>query len=125
MGRSFQAKCAACQHTFPASEGGGVCFQSLRCKRCGEDRDVSHDDIRDAYLAYLKGLNCMMAELDGSDGRTYHGEPITRREFRRRVLATVGTCECGGRFSYNAPLRCPACKSTEVSDDKTRNIRFN
>lgn len=125
MGRAFQAKCAACQHTFPASEGGGVRYECVRCKKCGRDEDVPHEDLGDIYLAYLKGLNPVLAEMDGADGRTYPGEPITRREFRRRVVAKAGVCGCGGQFSFTAPLRCPACGSEAVADDGTRSIRFD
>jgi hypothetical protein len=125
MGRAYQAVCKSCGHTFPASEGGGFSFESLRCDQCGEDTAVSHNDVWESYLAMLKGGNFAFPEPDGADGRTYQGEPITEGEFRRRVEAKAGICSCGGQFKFDAPLRCPACRSASVADDGTREIMFD
>ncbi len=125
MGRAFQALCAACQHTFPAAEGGGFHSDRVRCKKCGRDEVVLHEDIQDTFLAYLKGWRPDFPELIGPDGSVWPGEPITRREYRRRLVAKVGPCECGGRFSFTAPMRCPACGSESVSDDGSRRIMFD
>jgi predicted Zn-ribbon and HTH transcriptional regulator len=29
--------------------------------------------------------------------------------------ASIGPCDCGGRFEFGAPVRCPACRSDRVS----------
>jgi hypothetical protein len=34
-------------------------------------------------------------------------------EYRQEVEAIVGSCPCGGRFRFNAPVRCPKCRSTD------------
>ena len=86
---------------------------------------LDNEKIWDTYLAMLKGLQTMMTEPNGADWRTYPGEPITEDEYRRRVEAKAGACSCGGQFSFDAPLRCPSCRSDSVSDDRTRNIRFD
>ncbi len=39
------------------------------------------------------------------------------REFCIDVEATLPHCECGGRFSYDARLRCPLCLREFESDD--------
>jgi len=125
MGRAFQAVCQSCQHTFPASEGGGFRFEALRCDRCGTDTAVEYEAVWDTYLAMLKGLQTSMPEPNGADWRTYPGEPITEDEYRRRVEAHAGACPCGGRFTLDAPLRCPACRSESVADDGTSAIMFD
>ena len=125
MGQAFQAVCGSCQHTFPASEGGGFSFDALRCDRCGDDTAVAHKDVWDSYLAMLKGGNYALPEPDGADGRTYPGEPITHDEYRHRVEEKAGACPCGGRFTFDAPMRCPVCRSPDVADDGTRAIMFD
>ena len=125
MGRAYQAVCGSCEHTFRVSEGGGFSFDALRCDQCGEETTVSHKDVWESYLAMLKGGNFSMPEPDGADGRTYPGEPITDEEYRRRVEAKAGTCSCGGQFRFDAPLRCPVCRSTSVADDGTYGIMFD
>jgi hypothetical protein len=117
MARSFQAVCKSCQHIFPAEEGGCISFELLRCRKCGRAKEVLYEDIWDTYLALLKGMQPELPELNGADWRTFSGEPITNREYRRRVVAKAGVCSCGGRFSFNAPLRCPSCGSDSVADD--------
>lgn len=125
MGKAYRAKCGACQHTFWATDGGGFCFESVRCERCGQDRSVPRDNIRGMDFAYVKGQDFPMEELDRSDRRMIPGQPITKEEFRRRVVAAAGVCECGGRFSFDAPLRCPACRSTDVEGDHRHIILFD
>lgn len=125
MGRAFRAVCESCGYTFPASEGGGFSFESLRCDQCGVQTAVEYEAIWDTYLAMLKGIKPLMPEPNGADWRTYPGEPITEEEYRCRVEAKAGECPCGGRFSFEAPLRCPACKSVSVADDGTHTIMFD
>jgi len=125
MGRCFQAACGTCRHTFMVTEGGGFSFDALRCNRCGADTTVAHADVSDDYLAMLKGFGCEGTEPDGADWRTYPGEPITNDEYRRRVEVKAGVCPCGGQFSYDAPPRCPACRSDAVTDNKLESIRFD
>src|SRR5262245_16816323 len=125
MGRVFQAVCGSCGHTFRASEGGGFNFEALRCDKCGTPTAVEYEAIWDTYLAMLKGNKSILPEPNGADGQTYPGEPITKDEYRRRVEAAAGACSCGGRFTLDAPLRCPACRSEAVTDDGTDMIMFD
>jgi hypothetical protein len=32
------------------------------------------------------------------------------------VEAAAGSCECGGRFTFDAPPRCPRCRSTHIEE---------
>jgi hypothetical protein len=34
---------------------------------------------------------------------------------RQRIPELAGTCDCGGRFAEDAPIRCLACRSTAVA----------
>ena len=90
MGRMFEATCNACQHSFNACDGGTVSAESLRCTQCSESRDVEYQDIPDTYLAYLKGLQTSMPEMNGADWRMFDGPPITEEEYRRAVEGKAG-----------------------------------
>lgn len=125
MGRAFRATCESCLHSFPVSEGGGINFELLRCNTCGREEEVMYKDIWDTYLALLNGMQTIMPEMNGADGSTFPGEPITKREYRRRVVAKAGACSCGGRFTFNAPVRCPSCGSLAVADDGTLSVNFD
>ncbi len=119
MGQMFEATCQSCRKEFVASEGGGFAFESLRCAACGEATAVSFERIGTPYLAYLKGLNCVLPEPNGADGQSYPGEPIGEAEYHRAVEAIAGACECGGRFTFDAPLRCPTCRSDQIERGRT------
>ncbi len=125
MGQSYGATCKPCGHTFVVSEGGGIFQELLHCTKCSETADVLHEDVRDAYLGYLKGMNNILPEMDGSDGQSYEGEPITRRQYRAAVEKKAGKCLCGGRFRYSARPRCPACASDDIFDNKTLRICYD
>lgn len=99
-----------------SSYGGGFFFDLLHCGTCGAERHVGHDEVGDIHLAFVKGLPGPYAvsrmELDWQIKRDYEGEPLTRDEYRAAAEATLEPCACGGRFSYEAEPRCPACRST-------------
>ena len=78
--------------------------------------DVEYEVIPDTYLAFLKGLQTSMPELNGADWRTFDGPPITEEEYQRVVEQKAGTCTCGGRFAFDMPVRCPACRSDAATD---------
>jgi predicted Zn-ribbon and HTH transcriptional regulator len=43
-------------------------------------------------------------------------EPISETQYNHRVEAIAGKCRCGGRYLFNAPPRCPKCRSTDVEE---------
>jgi hypothetical protein len=116
MGRMFEAKCTSCQHSFNACDGGTASAESLRCTQCSESQNVEYAEIPDTFLGFLKGLQTSMPELNGADWRTFDGPPITEDEYRRAVEVKAGNCACGGRFAFDMPVRCPACRSDAVID---------
>src|SRR5262249_28098274 len=87
MGSIFQATCKTCQHSFCASQGGGFDFVELRCCRCGQSKVIEDEGNWDTYPP---------------------------DEYYRRIEEVAVTCHCGGRFTFDAPLRCPKCGSTEI-----------
>jgi hypothetical protein len=51
-------------------------------------------------------------EMDRRIQEEYPGEALTREEYHAAAEATLDPCTCGGRFRYEAPARCPECRST-------------
>lgn len=118
MGHSFEATCLDCRERFQASEGGGFAFHLLRCDRCGQTKDIGFDEIGEPHLRYLKGLDgpyCVASSAsDEAVRRDFPGEPMTEDKYHRAVETLVGSCECGGQFRFDAPIRCPRCRSTNI-----------
>ena len=117
MGSASGYICEACGARFVASGGGGFYFDLLHCDQCGRDRSVGHQDMGDIHLGFVKGLRGSYAvsrsRLDEQIKATYEGTPLSRDEYHAAVEATLDPCDCGGRFRYDAPARCPQCRSTE------------
>jgi hypothetical protein len=99
-----------------ARGGGGFFFDLLHCDACGATESVSHQDLGDMHLGFVKGLPGPYAvsrmRLDEEIKATYQGEPLTRDEYHAAAEATLEPCACGGHFRYDAPARCPECRST-------------
>jgi hypothetical protein len=116
MGKRTSRICTICDTRFSVSEGGGFFFDLLHCDACGAARSVSHEALGDIHLGYVKGLGIpyaiARAGLDAAIRATYPGEPLTQEEYRAGAEATLDPCTCGGRFRYDAPGRCPTCRST-------------
>jgi hypothetical protein len=120
MGHSFKATCKECQAHFEADEGGGFFFHLLRCDRCGAGRTIGFEEIGEPHHQYLKGLGgpYCVASSEGDDlvRKSYPGEPMTEEQYHQAVEQQAGNCECGGRFAFDAPLRCPQCRSTDIEE---------
>ena len=56
--------------------------------------------------------------MDHRIQQEYQGKPLTRGGYHAAAEATLGACACGGRFSYDAPARCPECRSTAEQWDE-------
>ena len=119
MGSSTGYICNQCGTAFRVRSGGGFFFDMLHCDRCGQAQDVSHEALGDIHLGFVKGLPgpyaVARAGMDREIKLRYQGEPLSRDEYHAAAEATLDTCACGGRFRYDAPARCPTCRSTEDS----------
>lgn len=87
-------------------------------------RSVEHQALGDIHLGFVKGLPgpyaVARAEMDRRIQHDYGGQPLTRAEYRSAAEATLEPCSCGGQFRYEAPARCPACRSTSELWDLDR-----
>ncbi len=73
-----------------------------RCLHCGATRFVS------------------LGELYESDPPGFDPASEEVWELRyRRIPEIAGRCECGGSFSERAPIRCPECRSRQVTSELT------
>jgi hypothetical protein len=116
MGSMTGHICRACGAKFGVRDGGGFFFDLLHCDACGKAKSVGHRELGDVHLRFIKGLDhpyaLARAETDQRIQREYPGEPLSCSEYRAAAEATLDPCPCGGRFTYDAPPRCPDCRST-------------
>ena len=92
MGEMASPKCRACGHEWERELlGGTMTVVIYRCTRCAKARGVNVTMLSDA------GLPDAPWDLPAA-----------------KVDKLLGQCECGGHFRSDAPLRCPACNSTDV-----------
>jgi hypothetical protein len=82
---------------------------------------VGFDEIEEAHVRYLKGLPgpyCVASsEFDKYMRDNYLGEPLSEEEYHIIVEQIAGACSCGGSFKFDAPPRCPKCRSTKLEYD--------
>ena len=103
------------------SQGGGFCFHLLHCDQCGKEKSIGFDELGEVHLRYLKGLSgpysIATRDHDKEVQERYPGEPLSEAEYDLKVEEVAGKCKCGGRFSFDAPARCPLCKSDDYRED--------
>ncbi len=123
MGMRTDYRCTTCDARFTAGEGGGFFFDLLHCTDCGAAKSISHQDMGDIHLAFIKGLPVpyamVRARLDARIKATFPGEPLDGEAYHEAVSKLAGPCTCGGTFTYEAPARCPGCRSTQESWEPT------
>jgi len=123
MGHQVQAKCLDCGSTFTVDHGGGFFFHLLRCDQCGRTKAIALAELGELHARYVKGLAgpyCMAsAEHDRDIQEHAPVEPISAEEYHRGVEAMAGKCGCRGQYTFDAPVRCPKCRSTRVSEGET------
>ena len=116
MGSSSGHICRACGTRFTVMSGGGFFFDMLHCDTCGQSKSVSHQELGDAHLGFVKGLPGPYAvarsAMDRQIQADYPGKVLTRDEYHAAAEGMLDACECGGQFRYGAPARCPQCRST-------------
>jgi len=118
MGDQFRATCLDCRKKFTVSSGGGFSFHLVRCDKCGKTKDMGFDELGELHLRYLKGLpgpySVATAGHDESVRLNAPVEPISEDEYHAGVDDLAGECRCGGKYSLDAPPRCPRCHSTRI-----------
>ncbi len=121
MGCSYHVKCKQCGYDFDVNSGGGFFFHLLHCDSCGEDKSIGFDEIGEPHLRYVKGLPgpyCVVSSsLDKHIKDNYPGEPMSDEEYHAAVEQISGGCSCGGSYKFDAPPRCPKCKSADLESD--------
>jgi len=92
MGQMVNPKCRACGHEWAGELLGGTMLMGVyRCTKCPETREVTIVELSAA------GLDDAPWSLPA-----------------RKADHVLGRCACGGRFRYDAPVRCPECHSDDV-----------
>ena len=119
MGHGFEGKCAACGHKTQFRVGGGFFFHLLHCDRCGKERSIAFDKLRDVHERYVKGLRgpwtVVTMDRDQEIQENAPIQPLSHDEYHHAIEELVGKCPCGGQFSMTAPPRCPRCQSAEIT----------
>ncbi len=118
MGSSCEATCRQCGHRFEERIGGGFFFHLLHCDRCGEPKSVDFHTLGALHSAYLKGLpgpySVVSARHDRAVKEGFEGPAVSEAEYHAAIEASLPKHDCGGRFRFEAPTRCPKCRSTDV-----------
>jgi hypothetical protein len=121
MGCSYHVKCLQCGDKFKVNSGGGFFFHCLHCDLCGADKSISFEEIGEAHSRYVKGLPgpyCVVSSnIDRHIQENYPGESMSEEEYHTAVEQIAGGCGCGGSYKFDAPPRCPKCRSAELEYD--------
>lgn len=129
MGQTYEANCDKCGHKFKLNMGGGFFFHLLKCDKCGKDKDISFEEIGEPHLRYLKGLGgpyCVATtEHDEYIRKHYPGEPLSEEEYHLEVEKIAGKCKCGGHYKFDAPPRCPKCRSEDITKESRPHIFYD
>jgi hypothetical protein len=127
MAWMWRAICNRCETRFDAAWGHsrrGYCF---RCAECGRPHGVPKDEVEEPPGSNFD-LSQVVAEVEPKPKRTLEellDELVNRPPspewlaWQQRVEATLPACACGGRYRFNAPSRCPKCRSDDHRKDPT------
>lgn len=117
MGSALDYICRTCGIHFMARSGGGFMFDLLHCDTCGATKSVSHQELGDIHLGFVKSLPGPYAvarpSMDRLIQQEHPGRALTGDESHAAAEATLDRRACGGTFRYDAPARCPGCRSTD------------
>ena len=123
MGMCSEAECLDCGTRFAVKHGGGFRFHLLLCDTCGETKRLDFEELGLIHLRYLKGLSVPYCVASSGHDRYVKEhldlEPLAEDDYYREVEAFAGACPCGGRFTFDAPTRCPRCRSTRLEERPT------
>jgi len=123
MGHIVEAECLECGKAFTVNHGGGFSFHLVRCDKCGKTKAIGFDDLGELHVRYLKGLSMpyslATSEQDKNIQNQTSLEPISEEEYYLGINAIAGKCRCRGKYTLDAPPRCPKCRSTRIKEGKT------
>lgn len=112
MGCSYKAKCRDCGTDCTVDDGPGMFTSLLRCDKCGHNNHVSEYDFdisefsKAAGAVYEQMLNYPV--LRGAK------LALPERPTVKELETLAAPCMCGGKYSSDAPPRCPKCFSTNL-----------
>ena len=106
VGQMIRSTCASCGKVAHQIDGAMMAGYRPRCADCGRARLIPVEDVVEDETVQTDSL------VNPREHEADHEPAWSRRE--RRVLELAGTCRCGGRFTADAPLRCPRCRSTNL-----------
>jgi predicted Zn-ribbon and HTH transcriptional regulator len=120
MGHQVAAKCLKCGRSFKLDRGGGFIYHLVRCDKCGKTKAIGFDDLGQLHLRYVKGLPgpyCIAtADHDEHIRKNVPVEPISEDEYHKGIEAIAGKCKCRGKYTLDAPARCPLCHSKRIKE---------
>ena len=106
----------------PVQRRRGIHLHSLRCDKCGGGKEIAFEEIGEPHRRFVKGLSVPYSGVTAAEDReiqdNYSGEPLSEEEYHREVEKIVGGCDRGGRFKFDAPVRCSKCKSPDFENDR-------
>jgi hypothetical protein len=124
MAWMWRAICNRCETRFDAAWGHtrrGFC---LRCAECGRPLGVPKDEVEEPPGSNVQ-LSQLVAEVEATPKPPKRSlgelvEELVARgpspewiAWQQRVEATPPACACGGRYRFDAPSRCPQCRSAD------------
>lgn len=123
MGRVVEAKCHDCGTVFTIEHGGGFSFHLVRCDKCGKTKSIGFDDLGELHLRYLKVLSGPYS-VETSEHDQYIKDhtslqAISEEDYYEGINAIAGKCRCRGKYTFDAPPRCPKCHSTRIEEGET------
>ena len=118
MGHRVKAKCLDCGEVFTVEDGGGFYFHLVRCDTCGKTKEISFTDLR--YQEALgKSSGIASPEPDEDIREQAPVESESEDEYQSAIEAAAGRCRCRGKYTSDAPPRCPTCRSTRIDESDT------
>lgn len=85
--------CNDCDRSFTVIKGDLMKAMRLRCERCGSGKSVAIKDLKKAKIDW------------------HNIEEVEK---------FAGLSSCKGKLKRDAPMRCPGCKSTNLSLNKAQ-----
>ena len=119
MGYMTETKCNDCGEVFDESYGGGFNWDQLRCTNCGKTKDVHHFETPELWEKFIRTLDFLRdIQIDNQSKELDYLFDLLIAERQRRVEEFAGKCDCGGKYTFDAPPRCPKCGSTNVKEEE-------